>query len=57
MGRAYERVAALTLHHGAKPIARLPQYASMKYGTSQIDTFRKAIGDLAAIAGRNGWLP
>jgi hypothetical protein len=56
MGSAYERVAALTMNHGAKPIARLPQFASMNYGQSQIDAFRKAIGDLAAIARRNGWI-
>lgn len=56
MGRAYERVAALTLNHGANPIARLPQYASMNHGQSQIDAFRKAIGDLATIARRNGWI-
>ncbi len=57
MGSAYDRVAALTLNRGMKPIARLPQYASMNYGQSQIDGFRKGIGNLAAIARRNGWIP
>jgi hypothetical protein len=57
MGRASERVAALALNRGAKPLLRLPQYASMNYGPGQIDAFRKAIGDLAAIARRNGWIP
>jgi hypothetical protein len=56
MGRAYERVAALTLNHGSKPILRLPMYASMNYGPDQVDAFRKAIGDLAAIARRKGWI-
>lgn len=56
MGRAYERVATLTLNRGTKPIFRLPQYASMDYAVDQIDAFRKAIGDLAAIARRNLWL-
>jgi len=56
MGRAYERVVALTLNRGSKPILRLPQYASMNYGSNQIDAFRKAIGDLAGIARRKAWI-
>jgi hypothetical protein len=56
LGRTYERVAAIMLNRGAKPLFRLPQYASMNYGPIQIDAFRKAIGDLAAIARRRGWI-
>jgi hypothetical protein len=52
LGPAYERVAALTLNRGAKPIFRLPQYASMNHGPARI----VAIGDLAAIARRNRWI-
>ena len=57
MGNAYERVAALILNQGAKPIARLPQYASMNYGPDRIDLFRNTIADIAGIARRNGWIP
>jgi len=56
LGRAYERVAALTSNHGSKPILRLPQYASMSYGVDQVSAFRKAIGDLATVARRRGWI-
>jgi hypothetical protein len=56
MGDAYAQVAALTFSRGTKPILRLPNYASMNYGAGRIDAFRKAIGDLALIARRSGWI-
>jgi hypothetical protein len=53
----YDRIAALLLARGVKPIARLPQYASMNYGQDQVAIFRRAIADLAAVARRNKWNP
>lgn len=57
MGDAYDRVAALLMTRGVKPIARLPQYASMNYGPDRVATFRSAVADLAAVARRNRWIP
>jgi hypothetical protein len=53
----YDRIAALLLARGVKPIARLPQYASMNYGPDQVAAFRRAIADLAAVARRYKWIP
>ncbi len=50
MGNAYDRVAALLMTKGVKPIARLPQYASMNYGSDRVAVFRSAIADLAKVA-------
>ena len=57
MGDAYDRVAALLMSRGVKPIARLPQYASMNYGPDRVAAFRIAVSDLAAVARRNRWIP
>jgi len=56
MGNAHDRVAALLMKQGVKPIFRLPMYASMNYGPDRVDVFRKALADLAAIARRNLWI-
>jgi hypothetical protein len=54
---AHGPVAELVLNRGAKPLARIPQYASMNHGPDKIAAFRMAIHDLAAIARRKGWIP
>jgi hypothetical protein len=54
MGTAYDRVSALLLKRGAKPIYRLRNYASMNFG--QTAAFRSEIADLATIARRNRWI-
>ncbi len=56
MGSAYERITPLMLNRGSKPLFRLPQYASMNYGASQISTFRRGIEDLARVAAEKGWI-
>ena len=56
MGTAYERVAALLLKRGAKPVYRLRQYASMNFGADQAAAFRSQIAELATIARRNRWI-
>jgi hypothetical protein len=56
MGTAYDRVAALLLKRGAKPIYRLRNYAAMNYGADQVAAFRSEIAALAAIARRNRWI-
>jgi len=53
----YDRISALLLARGIKPIARLPQYASMNYGQDSVAAFRRAIADLAAVARRHKWIP
>ena len=55
MGDAYNQVSAFLLSKGASVIARLPQYASMKYGPERVDRFRTAVEQLANTARRNGW--
>jgi hypothetical protein len=57
LGDAYDRVAALLLEQGVKPIYRLRHYAAMNYGPDQVAAFRSAVADLAAIARRNRWIP
>jgi hypothetical protein len=57
MGTSYERVAALLLKRGVKPIYRLRQYAAMNFGPDQAAAFRSEIAELAAIARRNLWIP
>ena len=54
MGTAYDRVSALLLKRGAKPIYRLRSYASMNFG--QEAAFRDEIAGFAAIARRNRWI-
>jgi hypothetical protein len=51
MGTAHDRVSALLLKRGAKPIYRLRSYASMNCG--QEGAFRDEIAGLATIARRN----
>jgi hypothetical protein len=57
LGGAYERVAAMLSNQGAKPIYRLRQYASMRYGPARVSAFRSEVAELAAIARRNRWIP
>jgi hypothetical protein len=52
MGDAYDGVAAFLMQRGARPVARLPQYASMNYGQPQITTFRRAVKQLADTIGK-----
>jgi len=54
MGTAYDRVSAMLLKRGARPIYRLRNYASMNFG--QTAAFRSEIAELAAIARRNRWI-
>jgi hypothetical protein len=56
MGEAYDRVATMLLARGAKPVARLPHYASMNYGADRVVAFRSGIAELAAVARRNRWI-
>lgn len=56
MGSAYDRVAALLLKRGAKPIYRLRQYASMNFDPDQAAAFRSEIADLATIGRRKLWI-
>ena len=56
MGDAYDPVSAFLISKDASVIARLPQYASMNYGSAQVDSFRRAIEQLANTSRRNGWV-
>lgn len=56
MGDAYDQVSAFLFTKGVRPVARLPQYASMKYGAGQVAKFRTAIQQLASMARRNAWI-
>jgi hypothetical protein len=58
LGTAYDRVAALLMKRGLKPIYRLPHYASMNYEPvlDKVEAFRSAVVELAAIAQRNRWI-
>lgn len=57
MGDAYDRVADLLISRGIKPLARLPQYASMNYGPERVTAFRSTVAQVAAVARRNKWIP
>jgi hypothetical protein len=56
MGDAYDPVSAFLISKDASVIARLPQYASMNYGSAQVDSFRRAVEELVNTARRNGWV-
>ena len=56
MGDAYDRVAELLISRGVKPLAHLPQYASMNYGPDRVAAFRNAVSQVATVAQRHRWI-
>jgi hypothetical protein len=54
MGDAFPYVSRFLERFGAKPFYKLNQYASMNYGTGNIESFRGQIAEIASLVKRAG---